>query len=89
MKIAKQGKLNPMYGKPKSKEFIEQMYKDKTGANNPIRSLCLRCLHKRAYTTVRFSCFSCKNLHISKVTIKKYLDTNIAYKSMLFFSNQQ
>ena len=34
MSKSKIGELNPMFGKPKSKEFIE--HKDKTGANNPM-----------------------------------------------------
>jgi hypothetical protein len=33
MSKSKSGSLNPMFNKPKSKEFIEQMFRDKTGAN--------------------------------------------------------
>lgn len=33
---SKSGSLNPMFNKPKSKVFIEQMFRDKTGANNPM-----------------------------------------------------
>lgn len=32
----KKGTLNPMFKKEKSKEFIEQMYRDKKGPNNPM-----------------------------------------------------
>jgi hypothetical protein len=36
MRFSKIGELNPMFGKEKSLEFIEQMYKDKSGSNNPM-----------------------------------------------------
>jgi hypothetical protein len=36
MRFSKIGELNPMFGKEKSPEFIEQMYKDKSGSNNPM-----------------------------------------------------
>lgn len=67
------------------------MYKDKTGANNPmskevyVYDACTKELIQRYDTRASLV----KDLHISKVTINKYINTNIAYKSMLFFSNQQ
>ena len=36
MKKSKLGELNPMYQKLKSKEFLEHMYKDRSGVNNPM-----------------------------------------------------
>lgn len=35
MGISKLGDKNPMYGKPKSTEFVLQGTRDKTGSNNP------------------------------------------------------
>lgn len=80
-----------MYNKLKSKEFIEQMYKDKSGANNPmskkvyVYDACTKELFK--YYDTRAS--AVKYLHIFKATINKYIDTNIVFNSKLFFSKLQ
>lgn len=36
MRVSKLVELNPMFNKDKSQEFIEQINKDKSGANNPM-----------------------------------------------------
>lgn len=91
MSKSKLGKLNPMYGKPKSKKFTKQMYKDKTGANNPMSK---KVYVYDANTKQLIQCYDSlasvvEDLRIFKVTINKYIDTNVEYKSKLFFSKLQ
>lgn len=90
MSKSKLGSLNPMYGKEKSKEFIEHMNKDKKGNNNPMfgkikSETTLSKLRKKIYVydsnknfvkCYESISFTVKDLHISNQTIKKYVDTN-------------
>lgn len=86
MSKSKSGSLNPMFNKPKSKEFLEQMFRDKTGANNPMFGKpkspeTLAKLSKKVYVydsnTKELVCSydsyksAVKNLGVSYETIKK------------------
>jgi len=79
------------------------MFKDKTGANNPMFGKpkspeTLAKLSKKVYvydsnTKELIKCYdsyksAVKNLSVSYETIKKYLDTAIAYKNKLFYSKK-
>jgi group I intron endonuclease len=101
MSKLKLGELNPMFNKPKSKAFIEQMFRDKTGANNPMfgkpkSSETLAKLSKKVYvydgkTRELIKCYdsykiAVKDLHVGHETIRKYLDTHKVYKEKLFYS---
>lgn len=103
MSQSKMGKLNPMFNKEKSKEFIEQMYRDKRGANNPMFGKAkseetLAKLRKKVYVydyNKQFiKCydsigFAVKDLCIAAETIKKYLNTDKKYKDKYFYSSLQ
>jgi hypothetical protein len=77
MKLLKIGELNPMFGKEKSSEFIEQMYRDKSGSNNPMWS---KIHSEETLNKMR------KNVYVydttSKKLIKKY-DSSIMVKKDL------
>ena len=103
MSKLKIGELNPMLNKPKSKAFIEQMFKDKTGANNPMFGKpkspeTLAKFSKKVYvyegnTKELIKCYdsyktAVKDLRVSHETIKKYLHTHKVYKGKLYYSNE-
>lgn len=91
-----------MFGKEKSPEFIEQMYKDKSGSNNPMqdKTHSPETLSKMKKAVWVYNSTSKelikkydetvelkKNLKIGYDTIKKYLDSNKSYKDKLFRSS--
>jgi group I intron endonuclease len=92
-----------MFNKEKSKEFIENMYKDRSGSNNPMFGKAkseetLAKLRKRVYvyninkefiTSYDSIGFAVKDLHIATETINKYLDTDKVYKDKYFYSKLQ
>jgi len=95
------GKLNPMYNKEKSKEFIYMQTKDKSGANNPqfgvIKSQeTINKISKFVYVykgdefVGQFKTVECKkHFKIGYDTLKKYKDTNKPYKNITFYSNKK
>ena len=103
MSKSKLGALNPMFNKEKSEEFVVHMYKDRKGSNNPMfgktkSEETLAKIRKKVYVydsnkqfiksyySVRFAV---KDLHIASEIIKKYLDTDRAYKDKYFYSELQ
>lgn len=102
MSKSKLGELNPMFNKPKSKAFIEGMFKDKTGVNNPMFGKekspeTLAKLSKKVYiynsNKELIKCYdsyklAVKDLCVCHKTIKKYLDTHKVYKEKLYYSNK-
>ena len=99
----KVGKLNPMFNKEKSKEFISFMIRDRRGTNNPMfgkpkSEETLAKLRKRVYVYDNnkqfINCYhgiklAVKDLDIAAETIKKYLDTGKLYKNKYFYSELQ
>lgn len=101
MKLSKIGELNPMYGKDKSPEFVEQIYKDKHGSNNPMWGKThsedtLNKMRKGVYvyntSTMELikkyeSTMSAKkDLNMGYDTLKKYLNSNKPFKGKIFSS---
>jgi len=98
MSKSKTGSLNPMYKKPKSKEFIEHMLKYKKGTNNPMYGKkkskeTLSKISKELYVydtnnklIIKYISMSeaIKELKIAHGTILKNIDTDIVYKNKLF-----
>jgi group I intron endonuclease len=102
MSILKKGSNNPMFGKEKSKEFIENMLKDKKGINNPMFG---KIKSKETLAKIRKTVYvynsdkvlvnyyesiglAVKDLHISSETINKYKDTDKSYKNMYFYTKK-
>ena len=99
MRKSKLGKLNPMFNKEKSQEFIEQMYKDKSSVNNPMYGKThsdetLKKLRKKVYVynsdtkelekIYEGIVIASKDLKISYETLKKYCELNKIYKNKIF-----
>lgn len=94
-----------MFSKEKSKEFIENMLKDKKGIYNPMfgKIKSKETLAKFRKTVYVYNSdkvlvnyyesigLAVKYLHISSETLKKYKDTDKSYKNMFFtvYSLQQ
>lgn len=90
-----------MFGKEKYPEFIEQMYKDKTGPNNPMwsKSYTWNTIQNEKAVWVYDSTSKelikkyegtvqlKKDLNMGNDTIKKYLDSNKFFKGKLFKSS--
>jgi group I intron endonuclease len=97
-KLNRSGKLNPMYGKPFSKEFINMQIRDKKGKNNPMYGLkksaiTIEKITKKVYVYNYetknligiFSTVECtKNFKMGKDTLTKYLKNGLPYKNKLF-----
>ena len=97
-KLNRTGKLNPMYGKNYSPEFLNNQIKDKTGINNPMygkikSSDTLIKLQKLIYVydsdTKNFigafpTVICSKNFKMGKDTLTKYLNNGLPYKNKLF-----
>lgn len=92
------GKLNPMYGKPYSPEFINMQKRNKTGINNPqfgivksketINKLT-KLVYVYEYDTKKFigsyRTIGClKEFKMGTDTLKKYLTSGLPYKNKLF-----
>nr|YP_009059696.1 GIY-YIG endonuclease [Parasitella parasitica]AIO05746.1 GIY-YIG endonuclease [Parasitella parasitica] len=93
--------LNPMYGRDKSPEFIEQMHKDKHGSNNPMWGKThskdtLNKMRKSVYVydaltmelvkEYNSSVTAKKDLKMRYDTLKKYLNFNKPFKGKIFSS---
>lgn len=92
------GKLNPMYNKEFSPEFLNNQIKDKTGINNPMygkikSSETLFKLQKLVYVyeydTKNFigaypTVICSKNFKMGKDTLTKYLNNGLPFKNKLF-----
>ena len=92
------GPLNPMYGRVKSKEFIEMQNKDKSGKNNPLFGIkkspsTIAKLVKLVYVynslnmsfIGEFSTINCsKNFKMGKDTLTKYIKIGLPYKGKIF-----
>jgi group I intron endonuclease len=97
-KFNRTGKLNPMYNKELSPEFLNNQRKDKSGINNPMygklkSSETLAKLHKLIYVydveTKNFlgsfpTVICSKNFKMGKDTLTKYLNNGLPYKNKLF-----
>jgi len=90
-----------MFGKEKSPQFLEQMYRDKSGSNNPMfgkthSPQTLSKIRKAVwvYDSTEKSLIKKyegtvqlkKDMKMGYDTIKKYLDSNKSYKGKLFRS---
>ena len=97
-KLNRSGKLNPMYGKLFSKEFINMQIRDKKGKNNPMYGLkksaiTIEKITKKVYVydyetknlIGTFSTVECaKFFKMGKDTLTKYLKNGLPYKNKLF-----
>jgi group I intron endonuclease len=97
-KFNRTGKLNPMFGKKLSPEFLYYQIKDKTGINNPMFgrkksaetiAKSQKLIYAYEYETKKFIgvyptviCF--KEFQMGKDTLKKYLNNGLPYKNKLF-----
>lgn len=98
--LKRSGKLNPMYDREKSPEFIAMQVKDKSGINNPQYGVIKKAstiakLVKNVYVydalshehLGTFSTVECKkHFRMGYDTLKKYLDTGKAFKNRYFSS---
>jgi group I intron endonuclease len=86
---SRKGENNPMFGKDKSSEFIAQMYKDKSGSNNPKAksTIIIDTLTDSTYTfgTVKEAALF---LQSSKSSIVKYRDKDILFKNRWLVKNK-
>lgn len=88
-----------MFDKPKSKEFIYNMYKDKTGINNPMfgkpksdetLKKLRKCIYVYDETTynliIKYDSFliAVKELKMGKDTLRKYALSNKSYKGKIY-----
>lgn len=97
-KLNRTGKLNPMYGKIFSSEFLSHQIKDKRGINNPMFGIkksaeTLIKLQKLIYVyeseTTKFigayPTIQCsKEFKMGKDTLTKYLNNGLPFKNKLF-----
>lgn len=93
MSEIKKGKLNPMFNKVKSKEFVEYMTKDKRGINNPRynKGIPVHIYNENhqyltSYTMLKAAA---QYLNTSSYTIRKYLDSGKQYKNVYMYSKLQ
>lgn len=96
--LNRSGQLNPMYGRIKSKEFLEIQTKDKSGSNNPLfgKTKSFSTLAKitklvYVYNSLEmsfigeFPTVQCvKHFKIGKETLTKYIKNNLPYKGQIF-----
>lgn len=101
MSNKKKGKINPMYGKIKSPEYLRQQTRNKQGSNNPqygvIKSpITLAKQTKLVYvydanTLSLLGCYPTSVCHkvykMGSDTLYKYLNTGRAYKGRLYRRN--
>lgn len=97
-KLNRSGELNPMYGKPFSKEFINMQIRYKKGKNNPMFGLkksanTIEKITKKVYVYEYetknligiYSTVECsKTFKMGKDTLSKYLKNGLPYKKNLF-----
>ena len=96
--LNRSGQLNPMYGRVKSKEFIEMQNKDRSGSNNPLfgktkSPSTIAKLTKLVYVyncldmslIGEFSTVNCaKQFKMGKDTLTKYIKNGLPYKGKIF-----
>jgi hypothetical protein len=96
--LSRIGRLNPIFGKPKSIEFIAMQNKDKSGINNPQYGVIkspetVAKLTKLVYVynalnmsfIGSYSTVQCKKIfNIGYDTLYKYLTTGKPYKGLIF-----
>jgi hypothetical protein len=96
--LSRSGPLNPMYGRIKSKEFIEMQNKDRSGSKNPLfrkkkSSSTIAKLIKLVYVynsldmsfIGEFSTINCsKEFKMGKDTLTKYIKNGLPYKGKIF-----
>jgi cytochrome c oxidase subunit 1 len=96
--LSRKGNLNPMFGKSKSKEFIEMQLKDRRGANNPLfgkikSPSTLAKFTKMVYVyncldmslIGEYSTVNCsKEFKMGKNTLTKYIRSGLPYKGKIF-----
>lgn len=92
------GHLNPMFGRVKSKEFIEMQNRDKSGSNNPLfgkikASSTIAKITKLVYVYSssglsfigEFSTVECsKHFKMGKDTVTKYIKNGLPFKGKIF-----
>jgi group I intron endonuclease len=96
--LNRKGCLNPMYGRVKSKEFIEMQNRDRSGSNNPLfgktksPSTIIK-ITKLVYVyncldmslIGKFSTINCsKQFKMGKDTLTKYIKSGLPYKGKIF-----
>jgi group I intron endonuclease len=100
--LNRSGQLNPMFGRVKSKEFLEIQNKDKSGNNNPLfgkkkSTLTISKLTKLVYVyncldmslIGIFSTVNCsKHFNMGKDTLSKYIKNGLPYKDKIFSRNK-
>jgi group I intron endonuclease len=100
--LNRSGSLNPMYGREKSKEFLEMQTRDKSGSNNPqygrIKSAStIEKLTKLVYVynsedrafIGQFSTINCsKEFNMGKDTLTKYIKNGRPFKGKIFSRNK-
>nr|YP_009690199.1 hypothetical protein PPIT_000095 [Porodaedalea pini]QEG56979.1 hypothetical protein PPIT_000095 [Porodaedalea pini] len=96
--LSRLGKLNPMFGVVKSKEFIDMQNRDRSGSNNPLfgkikSPSTIAKLTKLVYVyncidmslIGVFSTVNCaKNFNMGKDTLTKYIKSGLPYKGKIF-----
>ena len=96
--LNRSGKLNPMFGREKSPEFLEMQTKNKSGANNPmfgkIKSIETRAKltkHIYVYNQLDHSLIdiygkvACKKAYnMGLDTLNKHLESGLPYKGKIF-----
>lgn len=96
--LNRKGKLNAMYGRTKSKEFIEMQNKDKSGCNNPLfgtkkSATTIAKLTKLVYVynlddmslIGEYSTVNCSKLFkIGKDTLTKNIKSGLPFKGKIF-----
>ena len=96
--LNRSGPLNPMYGRVKSKEFIEMQNKDKSGSLNPLFGIqkspsTIAKITKLVYVynyfnmsfIGEFSTVNCsKHFKMGKDTLTKYINKGLPYKGKIF-----
>jgi len=96
------GSLNPMFGREKSKEFLEMQTKDRSGINNPLygkikSASTIAKLTKLVYVynsedmsfIGKFSTVNCsKEFNMGKDTLSKYIKNGLSFKGKIFSKNK-
>ena len=97
-KLKRSGKLNPMYGRNKSIEFLEMQNRNKFGKNNPLHG------KTKSFSTIvklvklvyvynaldmsfigEFSTVNCsKHYNMGKDTLTKYIKNGLSFKGKIF-----
>lgn len=97
-RLNRSGKLNPMYGRIKSKQFLEMQNRDKNGINNPLYGkkksiFTIAKLTKLVYVynysdmsfIGEFSTVNCsKHYKMGKSTLTKYIKNGLSFKGKIF-----